>query len=427
MPDPAGTKSRIHSPESPTTIGGRLHRALVTRLLPGVLTVGALACLFFMLQFVVTRSGASLDFIGPYTAARIVHQGSARRLYDLHLQRELESQFVPGGRFLPFDHPPFEAWLYLPLARLPYSQAYLIWAAFNLLVLAGVFYFLRFTGFQMDSDSRLVWLATCFPLVTGALVLGQDSLLLVPVFLFAFLMLKRRQDVIAGLALGSGLFRFEILLPFALIFLLRRRWKVLAGFSVMALAALLVSVPLVGWSGLVGYGKVLVNVGRVTGSAANGVNVATMPTLRGALAAFSGGAISPTWLFALAMAGSLLLLVWAASVFRHVAKAESPAFDLEFSFAVIAALLASYHVFAHELTPLIVIAFLILHSESVRHRNLRLLERRGAALLLLFVLVMVVGGAVGFRDYSVLFVVLAGMMISLWRDLAEIENREHAR
>jgi hypothetical protein len=384
-----------------------------------VLIVAAFACLFLMLNFVVTRSGASLDFVGPYAAARIVQQGSAQRLYDLHLQRRLESQSVPHGRFLPFDHPPFEAWLYLPLALLPYSKAYLVWGAFNLIVLGVIFYFLRYAGICLDADPRLVWLATCLPLVAGALVLGQDSLLLAPIFLFAFLALKKRRDLVAGLILGAGLFRFEIMLPFVFVFLLRRRWKVLAGFSTAAVAAVLASVPLVGWRGLVTYGKILLEVGRATGSKANGVSVGAMPSLRGALAAFSNGAIPADFLFPLVLAGTLLLLAWAAWEFRSISQPDRPAFDLQFSFAVIAALLASYHLFAHELTPLIVVAFLLLGYEGIARRGQKLLGRPGTQLLLLFSLTMILGAVLHFRNLSVLFVVLLGMMVWLSREIAE--------
>jgi hypothetical protein len=386
------------------------------------LLVAALACLFGMLNFVVTNPEGVLDFVGFYTTGEIVRQGQARHLYDVNLQQSIEREFLPQGKFFPLDHPPFESWLCLPFAFFPYRLAYLLWAGFNLLLLALGFCLLPRTGYRLDGDSRLAWLATCLPLAAGVLVLGQDSLLLVPIFLLTFLVLKKRRDLFAGLILGAGLFRFEIMLPFMFVFLLRRRWKVLAGFSIAVVVAVLASLPLVGWGGLLTYGKILLEVGKTTGSEANGVNVANMPSLRGALAAFSNGAIPHTFIFPSVLVGTLLLLVWTAREFRGIAEPERPEFDLQFSFAVIAALLASYHIFSHELTPLIVVAYIVLGYEHVSRRNQRLLDRPGAELLLLFALTMIVGAVMGFRNFSVLFVVLVGMLVWLWQEMADPET-----
>jgi hypothetical protein len=387
-----------------------------------LLLAAGLIFLFSMLNFVVRHPEGTLDFINLYTAGTILRQGSERNLYDVALQTKIQREILPHGRFLPFDHPPFEAWLFAPLARLSFRHAFLVWAAVNLALLALIFYLLRFTGVRLSVNGSLVWIAVCFPLVAGVLVLGQDSLFLAPVFLLAFLALKRRWDFAAGLALGLGLFRFEILLPFAFIFLLRRRWKVLAGFSAASLAALAASLALVGWSGLVAYWRLLLEVGRTAGSEATGVEAATMPSLRGAVATLLGGVVPRSFHFPLILAGTLGLLVWAAWRFKAVARPRDPAFDLEFSFATIAALLASYHIFIHELTPLIVVAFLMLGYEGARRRQGLLGNRRGTALLLLFSLVFVVGGLSGFRDFSVLFVVLLGMMAWLAWELADLSK-----
>ncbi|HVB99350.1 MAG TPA: hypothetical protein VNJ12_08490, partial [Candidatus Dormibacteraeota bacterium] len=80
--------------------------------------------------------------------------------------------------------------------------------------------------------------------------------------------------------------------------------------------------------------------------------------------------------------GTLLLLFWAAWEFRHVSDPANSSFDLEFSLATVAALLASYHLFVHELTPLIVTGFLI-------------------------------------RSFSVLFIVLLGLMVWLSQEIEE--------
>ena len=44
---------------------------------------------------------------------------------------------------LPFNHPPFEALLFVPLAGLPYLTAYLVWAVFNVALIVGFWTLLR--------------------------------------------------------------------------------------------------------------------------------------------------------------------------------------------------------------------------------------------------------------------------------------------
>lgn len=383
----------------------------------------AVVSLMLTLRFTVAHPFGTLDFANSYTAGTILRKGLATRLYDLKLQHEIQSRFTTNPQFLPFDHPPFEAYLFAPLAGLSFTQAFLVWAAFNLAVLGLVFYFLPRTGHRLDADSRLVWLAAAFPVVGGVLVLGQDSLLLAPVFLFAFLALKKRRDVVAGLVLGLGLFRFEIMLPFVFIFLLRRRWRVLAGFAAASAAWFLTSVAMIGWSGLLNYAKLLVVVGGAAGDRANGVVTATMPSLRGAVATFLGGAIPSVALFPVVLAGTLALLFWAAWQFKSVANPNDPSFDLEFSLATIVALVASYHLFVHELTPLIVAAFLMLGYESAKLREVPLLKRPGASLLLLFALVIVVGELAGFRSFSVVFVVLLGTIAWISLEISHLRPR----
>ena len=72
------------------------------------------------------------DFTIFYTAGKAVNEGRGRQLYDLETQLALQRGFAPEVKrrenALPFNHPPFEALLFVPLASLPYVTAYLVWA-----------------------------------------------------------------------------------------------------------------------------------------------------------------------------------------------------------------------------------------------------------------------------------------------------------
>jgi hypothetical protein len=390
----------------------------VARGLAALLLLAA-ACAFLAIPLNQQTSDRTdtLDFANFYTAGTIVAKGQSSRLYDIQLQQEIERQASPGGPFQPYYHPPFEALLFAPFALLSYPHAFLLWAAVNLAVFGSVIYLVNLTGSRLRTGRYMVWLALCLFFVLASLALGQDALLLAPIFLLAYLAMRERRDYSAGLALGLGLFRFEIILPFVFVLLLRRRWKLLAGFCTMGVLAVGASVALVGWSGILRYADTLAAVGGDgKGLLSDRASAQMMPSLYGAVQGLFGGSIPQRLGFPAVVASTLLVLGWAAWEFRHIELPEEPAFGLEFSLACVAALLASYHLFLSELTPLIVVGFLILAYEERRPIDDRLENWRGAALLLLVPAVAFGGALVRSQAFCVLSVVLLGMMIWLSRE-----------
>lgn len=386
----------------------------------------AVALLFVLLKAVVNDPKNHADFTSFYVAGAIVHQGRGRSLWDMKLQQDIERPLRPWAQFLPYFHPPFEALLFAPLASLPYPRAFLVWDGLNLAVLALFFYLLRFTGYRLTPDGRLVCLAACFFPIVGNLELGQDSLLMLPIFLLAFLALKQRREVAAGVVLGLGMFRFEILLPFLFIFLLRRRWKLLASCAAVCVAELLVSAAVVGWSGLAQYAKLLRILGHMTGSLAYGVDVTSMPSLRGFAATFLGPGVAVSVVFPLVAAGSLALLGWGAWQFKNLSTPEGPAFDLEFCLAVIMALLASYHLHFYSVVPVIPVFFLALGYDLASRPARPFLRRPVVALLGVFFLLILSRVLFGAPDFSLLFFVLLGFGVWLSREISSLQGSAQA-
>src|SRR6478609_7096062 len=120
------------------------------------------------------------DFTSSYTAGKSIVQGRSRQLYDLEtqfaIQREFASEVKNRENPLPFNHPPFEALLFAPLARLPYVAAYLVWTTLNLALILGFWILLRpllpsLQGFLLALP--LLAMFAFFPLVM-ALLQGQD-------------------------------------------------------------------------------------------------------------------------------------------------------------------------------------------------------------------------------------------------------------
>jgi hypothetical protein len=79
------------------------------------------------------------DFTIFYTAGRMLRTDQAASLYDLAAQYRTQNEFAPDVPIrhaaLPYNHPPFEALLFVPLTFVGYLPAYLIWTALNVIFL----------------------------------------------------------------------------------------------------------------------------------------------------------------------------------------------------------------------------------------------------------------------------------------------------
>ena len=163
------------------------------------------------------------DFSVTYIGSRMVYLGQGSRLYDLAEQRKLKQSLLKDAEPLIYEHPPFEALLLAPLGALPYKTAYLLWGLINVAVWLSLARVLRpYAPAPRDELAYLaLWLL--FAPLGVALFQGQSSIFLLLVYALTFIALKRGDDLRAGAILGLGLFKFQFILPFALIFLLRRQ------------------------------------------------------------------------------------------------------------------------------------------------------------------------------------------------------------
>lgn len=288
------------------------------------------------------------DFSIFYTAGTILHRGNANHLYDsalqFRVQQEFASQVYIRQGALPYNHPPFEALLFLPLALFSYPVAYAAWDFLNLAILAALPLLLRPHVPLLQRGSVVFWwLAELafFPTFI-ALLQGQDSLLLLLLFSLAYVALKKNQEFAAGCWLGLGLFRFHLVLPLVLILLLNKKGKALFGFLVSAVSLGLISLAVVGWREALSYPGYVWKVENSTGSAAS--LLSAMPNLRGLT-----HTILP-WTPRVAVAVSIvsaIVLLWAAFQWND------RRLELSFSLASVATILVSYHVLAHDLCLLL--------------------------------------------------------------------------
>jgi hypothetical protein len=300
-------------------------------------------------------SGAA-DFSIFYTAGLILQHGQGGLVYSNGIQRqtqhEFASAFIQDNGFLPYNHPPFEALVFFPLTYMPYIDAYFLWLGINLLVLTGSIYLIRpWTGMLHSTFPWMVYLAALgfFP-TAYALLQGQDSILLLALYCLAYAEFRRRRDTRAGIYLGLGLFKFHLILPFAFILLLRRRWKVLLGICLSACFELVISWAIVGKE-LFYYPRYAWLINRHVPMGV--IFPENMPNLRGLLMGWMQSATPPLWIDAVLIATSAGLLVWASRYWQAQDFVDNYRWNAGFSIALVVTFLVGYHSYNHDMSILL--------------------------------------------------------------------------
>jgi hypothetical protein len=308
------------------------------------------------------------DFTIFYSAGKMVRAGMAGSMYDERVEFETQRQFAPDVSIrhgaLPYNHPPFEALLFVPLAYVPYLPAYLAWDVVNLGLLSLALVLLRPHVPWLQSRPLWVWVlcAVAFFPIFICLLQGQDMLLFFLLLTAAYVSLKRGSDLLAGWWLGMGIFRPHLVLPMAIILLFSRRWKTIFGIACSALVGAAISIAVVGWHGFLGYPEYVWKLERVMGRGA--IVPDDMPNLRGFLAIFfrDGNLMA----LALGATGSIFLLILAIRLFRSAEQVGN--LELGFSAAVLVTIFVSYHAFIYDLGLLFLPILLLLKDETQRKR-----------------------------------------------------------
>ncbi len=313
-------------------------------------------CVLFWVVRQQIVSGSS-DFRIFYTAGLMLRRGEGRVLYSVERQDEIEREFAPAavarGGPLPYNHPPFEAAWYAPATYLPYFSAFSLWFTVNILLLAGSVYSIR--SYVPILAAKFKWLLVLAPLaffpVAYAFLQGQDSILLLALCCFAYSLFRNSKDLPAGVCLGLGLFKFHLVLPFAFILLLHRRWRALAGLSLMAVAELGISWVIVGGRELFYYPHFAWGVNRQ--QAAGVIVPANMPNLRGLFTGWRTMNPPPHWIEGLLLATSLGLLLWASRQWRPSDLRDTRRWDCGFSICLVASFLVGYHSYNQDMSFLL--------------------------------------------------------------------------
>jgi alpha-1,2-mannosyltransferase len=190
---------------------------------------------------VLDRNGLvkGTDFLHFYTLGTLALQGRGESLYDMRAQAELMRQLLPQAPDSLYValYGPQVSLFFAPFARLPYGWALATWLIANVLIFA----FCCYTAWRTCPDLRdhgwtVLIAAIAFPGFFHLLAWGQTSGLVLLCFSLAYLALRRDRKLLAGLAIGSLVFKPQLGIAAAIIFVVAREWKLIVG----ALAAVFV-------------------------------------------------------------------------------------------------------------------------------------------------------------------------------------------
>ena len=295
----------------------------------------------------VDRAGQlkGTDFVHFYTLGALALRGQSDALYDYAALARETVALVPESRAVSYFpiYGPQVALLFAPLAAFPYATALGLWILVTTLVYAlccaAVW---RRCAALRSERATVVLVAAVYPAFLNLLAYGQNSAIGLACFTAAFLALSGNRPFVAGLAIGTLIYKPQLGLVAAFVFLLSREWRVLAGAVLAASLQLGVAWVVFGTDVLYAYWDSVRRVGEIS-------------HLLGAKE-FQMHSLNAFWKLLLpsALTAFLLYLVCAATVIVgavYVWQRRAP-LVLRYSFLLLATALASPHLNVYDLVIL---------------------------------------------------------------------------
>jgi Glycosyltransferase family 87 len=301
------------------------------------------------------------DFPVFYSSAQMVREGQSSHLYDFDAENSFVHRVSEKSR-APNNHLPYELLIFVPFTHLQFGTAHVLWILLSLAMLAAVAAMLHNIRPNSSSFGLTFLTITAFFPVWYCLLQGQDSIMLLFLFALSYWCWKLGQDDAAGFVLALGLFRPQLVLPFAFVALLGGKWKFVRGFVPGAIVVVGLSAWVVGFHGMGDYARILISQG--TGGSAGvlaeqwQVDPSLMPTLRGLLWVSLPSSVPGVVRTLLLLAGLSYGLLWAVKGVRKVQ--DEATFDLAFAVTAAVVVLVSFHSFLHDFSlmilPLLIVA-----------------------------------------------------------------------
>jgi Glycosyltransferase family 87 len=233
---------------------------------------------------------------------------------------------------------------FAPFARLPYMVAASIWIVASFAVYGLCCALLWMIRPSLRPYPGLVALTSlALPALYGLIAAGQTSSFALLWFTLAYLALRADRPWLAGLCLGTLVYKPTLVMVFPLLFLFANQWRILLAVALAAGLQFAIAGMYFGWPMLVDYVRTL----------AAGVSaieqLESQPWQMNSLRALFANSLPwPSVAFALQVVSSLAVIVFAIRVWR-----SNKPLSLRYAILVIATALVSPHVYTYELVILV--------------------------------------------------------------------------
>jgi hypothetical protein len=185
------------------------------------------------------------DFLHFYTLGSVADEHRGADLYDINAQAKVAAQRVPeavGIRYLPL-YPPQVSIVFAPLARLSYGWALFCWWVWSAILYGICCYAVwRACPDLREYRGTVAILAAAFPAFFHLIAWGQTSAIALACFTLMFFLMRDRREFLAGLVFGCLIFKPQLGVAGAILFLSIGEWKTLAGASTSAAAQLFLGI-----------------------------------------------------------------------------------------------------------------------------------------------------------------------------------------
>lgn len=345
------------------------------------------------------------DFLHFYTLGSLALAHRGADLYNPQAQSELAAQRVPaavGIEYLPLN-PPQVSLLFAPFARLSYAWALAVWLVFSSMLYGICCYAVwRVCENLRDYERTILFLALAYPAFWHLIAWGQTSALALVCFTLAYFAFRSQQEFLAGLAFGCLIFKPQLGLAVAIIFLVTLRWKVILGAIVSMAAQLVVALVYYGSGPLREWMRLLLHVPRV------------LPLLEPRL--YQTHSLRTFWTMLIPwMSASLVLYLITAILFAAFSvdcwHRQLP-LPLRYSVLLLSTVLLAPHLTVYDLV-ILAPAFLLLSDWLIVHTYAN--SHYFPTLLYLAFVLPLIGPLARWTHFQASVLVMAALLFQIWR------------
>jgi hypothetical protein len=185
------------------------------------------------------------DFLHLYTLGSLAAAHRGADLYDMQAQATLAAQREPeaaGVRYLPL-YPPQVSIFLAPLANFSYGWALILWWGCSAAVYGICCYSVwRACPRLRRYGGTVVILAAAFPALFHLIAWGQTSAIALACFTLMFFLLRDRREFLPGLVLGCLIFKPQLGVAAAIVFVAIGAWKTVLAAAISAAGQLFAGV-----------------------------------------------------------------------------------------------------------------------------------------------------------------------------------------